>query len=297
MTSAVGNAGEADQSSPSVWERLLGSFQGDFDNYRQVIRDREEGLLPREGGGHENFHCTLMPVSDTGRLAAFYFDGNPQRIFRFRYYELLRPAPSSSDGGGGDGGDDEAVEMRLYTLQPELEALLRSRSEVPSEWPSIFSEFEGGESENIVYLPKCEIVWSLEADPVQHSYTKAIYEDRGDGTHAVMVHGEAIVDSTIIPGVKIRIIDQLSLYENTFYINDRGLDPESGAFIYGNQRGVPYRMERVASLNADRERVVVDKELRWTMGKEWRTEAEYEEKLRAAGGPSVGMTRPSSSSS
>lgn len=292
--SAVGKASGADPSARSsllVWERLLDYFQGDFDNYRQVVQDRARDLLPREGGGHENFHCVLMPVSDTGRLAAFYFDGNPQRIFRFRYYELRRPPPSSADDGAG------AVEMRLYTLRPELEARLRARSEVPSSWPAIFAEFEGSARDKIVSLPNCEIVWSLEADPVQHAYTRTIDGDGDDGIHAVMVHGEAVVESTILPGTKIRVIDQLSLYENTFYIDDRGLDPVTGAFIYGNQRGVPYRMERVASLDARRERVVVDEELRWTMGKEWRSEAEYEEKLRAAGGPSVGMKRPSPSSS
>lgn len=292
--SAVGTANGADpseRSSPSVWECLLEYFQGDFDNYNQVVQDRAQGWLPREGGGHENFHCVLMPVSAAGRLAAFYFDGNPQRIFRFRYYELLRPPTSSLDDTAG------AVEMRLYTLQPELEALLRSCSEVPSSWPAIFSEFEGSERDKIVYLPNCEIVWSLEADPVQHSYTRSIGGDQGDGIHAVMVHGEAVVDSTILPGAKIRIVDQLSLYADTFYIDDRGLDPVSGAFIYGNQRGVPYRMERVASLDAARERVVVDAELAWTMGKDWRSEAECEEKMKAAGGPSVGMRRPSSSSS
>ena len=270
-----------------VWKYLLDRFQGDFDNYNQVVQDRTDGLLPREGGGHENFHCTLIPVSDKGRLAAFYFDGNPQRIFRFRYYELAVPKRD---------GESNAIEMRLYTLNPKLEGILRSNSESPMEWPTIFENFHADEDdseEKFVYLPNCEITWSLNIDPEQHEYTVLSGEkDDTSGIHAVMVHGEAIVDSTIIPGVKIRIIDQLSLYENVFYINDRGLDPESGEFIYGNHRGVPYRMERVATLN-DGERVVSNEELRWTMGEQWRTTEEYEAKLKAAGGPSVGMKRPS----
>jgi hypothetical protein len=262
----------------SVWELLQRNFQGDFDNYNQVLKDREKGLLPREGGGHENFHCTLIPVSEDSRLAAFYFDGNPRRIFRFRYYQFL-PIPASSE--------DDCVEMRLYTLKPDLEELLREHSENPIEWPKLFSGYdEGGSLEDkINYLPNCEITWSREKDPVQHSYVPA-RRDSEACVHAVMVHGEAIVDSTVIPGLKIRILDQLSLFHDIFYINDRGLDPETGSFIYGNQRGVPYRLERVATL-CEGERRIVNNDLAWTLGSSWRSADDYDARIAAAGGGSV----------
>lgn len=271
-------------SSPSsLWKQLVDRFQGDFDNYQQVLEDRRNGLLPREGGGHENFHCTLIPVSPTGRLAAFYFDGNPQRIFRFRYYELLMP-PS----------DNAVLEMRLHTLHPDLETLLRTHSKDPIKWPDLFDGFQVSSPFDeslgkINYLPNCEVAWSFDLDPDQHSYEMA----ETNGIHAVMVHGEAIVDSTVIPGIQIRILDQLSLFEDVFYINDRGFDPKTGAFLYGNQRGVPYRLERVTSLNGQgNERRVLNDDLQWTMGPQWRDEEEYEEKIRAIGGPSAVMSRP-----
>jgi hypothetical protein len=280
--------GDVDSSSSraareQIWQRLLENFQGDFDNYNQVVEDRNLGLLPREGGGHENFHCTLIPVSENGRLAAFYFDGNPQRIFRFRYYELVPFSETSQD--------EAAVVMKLYTLRPDLEGLLRQHSESPLEWPRLFSTFEDGSAlENkIEYLPNCEIAWSLEMDPDEHSYIKD--KDEENGLHAVMVHGEAIVDSTLIPGIKIRILDQLSLYEDIFYINDRGLDPETGAFIYGNQNGVPYRLERVARL-ANGKRDMFNENLKWTLGSAWRDEEDYQAKIEAVGGPSVQMRAP-----
>lgn len=139
-------------------------------------------------------------------------------------------------------------------------------------------------------------------DPVEHAYAldndKKSKLNEQDSIHAVMVHGEAIVDSTIIPGVKIRILDQLSLYEDTFYINDRGLDPESGAFIYGNQRGVPYRLDRVTRLvskgEEQWERQIVDEDLKWTMGESWRSSEEYDAKVEAIGGLSAVMSRPPS---
>lgn len=271
-------------TSERIWDLLQQNFQGDFDNYNQVIQDREKGLLPREGGGHENFHCTLIPVSEFGRLAAFYFDGNPQRIFRFRYYQLLPITKSSTN--------ETSVEMKLYTLTQSLESLLRENSETPMEWPQLFRSF-GEDTEidgKIDYLSNCEITWSLDIDPEQHTYIKS--DSQIDGSlHAVMVHGEAIVDSTVIPGIKIRILDQLSLFDDVFYINDRGLDPDTGVFIYGNQRGVPYRLERVAHIQGG-ERIVANDDLSWTLGAQWRTKEEYKTRIDSIGGPSVQMRAP-----
>jgi hypothetical protein len=172
----------------------------------------------------------------------------------------------------------------------------------------MFHSFENNEMDKIKYLPNCEIRWSVDMDPVEHAYildhdNSKLKNEEQDSIHAVMVHGEAIVDSTIIPGVKIRILDQLSLYEDTFYINDRGLDPESGAFIYGNQRGVPYRLDRVTRLvqhgeeDVHLERKVVDEDLGWTMGESWRSSDEYDAKIAAIGGLSAILsgTKPPSS--
>mmetsp|Transcript_4238 Transcript_4238/g.6685 ORF Transcript_4238/g.6685 Transcript_4238/m.6685 type:complete len:509 (+) Transcript_4238:412-1938(+) len=289
-------AGGEDDRIDLVKRCLMEWFQGDFDNYPQVVEDRRNDLEPREGGGHEHFHCTLVPVSETTRLAAFFFDGNPDRIFRFRFYEILFDSPSPV-------GDDYAVEMRLNTLHPELEQLLRAHSADPVSWPGIFHQFEPNDriEEKVTLLPKCEISWSLEKDPDQHSYAMDISDDSENSLHAIMVHGEATVNSTIVPGMAIRILDQLSLYPDVFYINDRGFDPLTGAFIYGNQRGVPYCLERVAQflphVSSDRElpmqlrRHVVNQELAWTLGPEWRTDDEYSSKLKAIGGPSAGINK------
>jgi hypothetical protein len=321
-----------------VWNRLFACFQGDFDNYRQVVEDRQQNLLPKEGGGHEHFHCTLIPLNGTSRLAAFYFDGNPNRIFRFRYYELVGDAATSqgtshsSSLSTGENDllrttDNAKVKMRLYTLHPTLEQLLRANADDPLSWPSIFECFQPPPPEpKLNILPKCEVIWSLEKDPEQHSYTVDIPEERVDNgddecgsdesrrsLHAIMVHGQAIVESTIVPGMQIRILDQLSLYQDVFYINDRGFDPVSGAFIYGNQRGVPYRLERVTTLSGipssslssslqedgtksrqsfkDKQRLVVDPDLKWTLGPQWRTAAEYDQRLLAIGGPSAGISK------
>ena len=317
----------------NILDTLLLWFQGDFDNYRQVVLDRQAGLLPREYGGHEHIHCSLIPVTVTSRLAAFYFDGVPDAIFRFRFYQLQT---SSTDGS--------TVDTILYTLSKELETKLRACTDV-MRWPNIFVQYvreqmddattrvTGTDDDDIVewaiqsslvtILPKCEVRWSRERDTIQHSYVNDMDQGNNNnnvmdphqinsGLHAIMVHGEALVDSQMIPGQKILIQDQLSLWDDQLWIHDRGYHPDTGAYIYGNQFGIPYRMQRVTDMvskgaEADAEdddvwtcpdisattvspipppRRITDTALAWTLGNNYRTPAEYETNMRIIGGSS-----------
>ena len=127
-----------------------------------------------------------------------------------------------------------------------------------------------------------------------HAYAAEASHETPAGLHAVMVHGEAVVESQMVPGQTIRIKDQLSLWPDQLWIHDRGFDPVTGAFIYGNQREVPYVLERVADIqdgvnddnNHKLARVVTDPALAWTMGSEYRTTQEYEANMAVIGGPS-----------
>lgn len=298
-SSLTGEVQNDNSDMPPLWDELVSRFQGDFDNYRQVVEDRAAGLLPREQGGHEHIHCTLVPVATNARLAAFYFDGDPTAIFRFRYYQLV------------PHGD--TVDTILYTIDPSLEGLLRQCPD-PLQWKQIFTTENG--KDRVTLLPDCDVQWSWQLDPIQHAYAVSHHQAKSDeddqGMHAVMVHGEALVESQVMPGVKILIRDQLSLWNDELWIHDRGFEPNTMQFIYGNQRGVPYRLERVSNMvmmgpteqeendhdhdddNVHSHRQVVDETLAWTLGREHRTEQEYQAKLDKVGGPSRPQRRPKS---
>lgn len=276
-----------DDGSPTkiLWTTLLDRLQGDFDNYQQVLQDRKDGLLPREGGGHEHIHCTLIPVHTYSRLAAFYFDGFPDAIFRFRYYQLV-PHPE----------DETIVRTVLYTLHPILEQLLRDAASDPLHWPQIFRQYQVAANNArsdpaLRLLSGCDVQWSWKLDPEQHDYALSYDKQKlGSGIHAVMVNGEALVESQMMPGRTILIKDQLSLWQDEFWIHDRGYDPVSKQYIYGNQREVPYQLERVtkiSSLDGDLVRTVTNKDLQWTLGSDFRTSDLYIAKLNAIGGSSV----------
>jgi hypothetical protein len=115
-----------------------------------------------------------------------------------------------------------------------------------------------------------------------------------------MVHGEALVDSQMIPGQKILIKDQLSLWHDQLWIHDRGYNPDTMEYIYGNQKGIPYRMQRVTDIvpnhkndrndysiwPSQQQRRITDTELAWTLGNDYRTPVEYETNMQLIGGSS-----------
>ena len=90
---------------------------------------------------------------------------------------------------------------------------------------------------------------------------------------ATMEGGGCVVESERAPGCMIRVEDDLRLEPRRLLINDRGFDVETGAFVYGNQRGVPYDMRRVARSRRAREEETEDEDaddgdtdLAWTLG-------------------------------
>eukprot|EP00804_Cyclotella_cryptica_P020447 CCRYP_014436-RB/>CCRYP_014436-RB protein AED:0.03 eAED:0.03 QI:51/-1/0/1/-1/0/1/0/445 len=350
----------SDQTS-TFYQSLLQRFQGDFDNYKQVVQDRQHGLTPAEGGGHEHIHCTLVPCPllvslehisqmslDTEQwvLAAFYLNGNPGQIFRFRMYRLIPPQVTEMNMSTEES--EITVRLKLHTLCPELDQHLRTCSEQPCTWwneaynmwllrncPDIdmnsafqldlWKRFQSEGLQQLAYpLEGCDVLWSNEWNPSNHSY---LYEDdNGTSTdiivpekayHATMEAGPngVIVDSiSMIPGKRILIKDELSLWKDYFWINDRGFDPDARSdekqegeheiedsrgmpYVYGNRRGIPYKLERVTSMNATKtvcssvcdydgsetllalQREVVNNDLRWTLGEKYRTADVYQQKL------------------
>ena len=90
--------------------------------------EEEDGEERKEGGGRSR---------EEARLAAFYFDGIPERIFRFRLYVLREEGGRKEDEldeEEEEGEANAAVRMRLYTLGPGLEGALRALAGRPEEW-------------------------------------------------------------------------------------------------------------------------------------------------------------------
>mmetsp|Transcript_32309 Transcript_32309/g.43073 ORF Transcript_32309/g.43073 Transcript_32309/m.43073 type:complete len:120 (-) Transcript_32309:2014-2373(-) len=64
------------------------------------------------------------------RIAAFYFDGIPSKIFRLRFYLLYTVTEKRNE-----------VEMELYTLDHAIEKAIREKSTSPQVWNDILQTF------------------------------------------------------------------------------------------------------------------------------------------------------------
>lgn len=80
------------------------------------------------------------------------------------------------------------------------------------------------------------------------------------------------VQSQNVAGLEILVKDDLRVWPDQLWVNDRGFDRE-GNFVYGNQRNVPYKMRRVNATG----------QLAWTLGERHRTKEVYAEKMSAIG--------------
>lgn len=80
------------------------------------------------------------------------------------------------------------------------------------------------------------------------------------------------ISSQNVDGLDILVKDDIRVWRDGLWVNDRGFDRE-GNFVYGNQRGVPYKMRRVVAAGS----------LEWTLGEGRRTAHTYAEKMAAIG--------------
>ena len=212
--------------------RFTDLFCGHFDNIAQVEADLQAGLAPREGGGHEHIHCHLQQLPMRTRrfaeapteyvLASYYFNGQPEKVFRERVYALQ---PLDSDGQFG-----RSIQMRIFRLRPETEAALRDASGDASRVAWNAAE----DAAVALRIPDCDVYWRWLGERFEgHMRTESI-----------------VVRSPVLQR-DIVVKDDVALWEggaggeDALWCNDRGADMD-GNYVYGNIFDVPYKMQRVS---------------------------------------------------
>lgn len=205
-------------------DMLLEHFQGHFDNHNQVIANDAKGLTPRSGGGHEHIHCALrqVPVSGTTSthvLASYYFNGQPGAVFRERLY-AFEALPADAQFGS-------CIRMSIFKLRDSVVAQLRAAGGVA------YCADDVAFTENDV----CEALRLKDAD--------VFWRWCGERFEGHMRTESLTIESERNPGARIVVRDDVALWPDALWVNDRGHDAETGDYVYGNIHGVPYKMSRV----------------------------------------------------
>lgn len=216
-------------------------FIGDFDNYAQISMERARGVYPGEGGGHEHIHCRirLLPNQNDSEdilFATYYFNGDPTKVFRTRIYSVQAREPCCERG---------IIEMRILRLFEEKERQLASVN-----WnPDKLDESWDINDDTYEWLRGCEVYWERYCPSISHQeHEESIITNQlgiatGDRFIGYMNGGGCELHSKSLGG-KIRILDDLLLTKDDLWVADRGFDT-ANQFVYGNRRGIPYKMKRV----------------------------------------------------
>ena len=212
------------------FDRFVRLFRGHFDNLEQVEVERAAGVEPRLGGGHEHIHCRLQPLGSSAAtaaelvLATYYFDGEPNRVFRERLY-ALRPVAREPDFGA-------CIEMRIFRLRAEVEEALaadgaRRDARAAVRWGA--ADVAEGQA-----IGGADVYWKW----------------CGERFEGRMRTESVVIDSPVL-GKPLVVRDDVALWEaegggaDALWVNDRGTDLE-GNYVYGNIHDLPYKMRRVA---------------------------------------------------
>jgi len=214
-------------SSSRLCDSLLEHFQGHFDNHAQVVANEAAGLAPRHGGGHEHIHCTLRPVpvrgakADAHVLASYYFDGQPSAVFRERLYAFdMLPA---------DAQFGACVRMAIYKLREPVTAQLRAAGGVA-----------GYSADDVAFTAEDDLAEQLHVEGAD-----VFWRREGESFEGRM-RSDSLTVVSERSGRPLVVRDDVTLWPGALWVNDRGHDAQTGEYVYGNIRGVPYKLARVA---------------------------------------------------
>lgn len=193
-------------------EEFLEYFQGEFDNYAQVCTERRKNIYPGEGGGHEHIHCSLRTIPD---------DDNPN-------------------------SESTAIEARYY-FNGNPSIVFRRR---------VYRVFECENSDRGLLMMKiyrddlplegCEVYWEKYTVPTNEpdNGARILGIDAGNSRFVGYMSGGGCNLYSNEIRERICVMDDLLLTRNDLWVADRAFDTD-GNFVYGNRRGIPYKMKRV----------------------------------------------------
>ncbi|PXF45073.1 hypothetical protein BWQ96_05175 [Gracilariopsis chorda] len=213
-------------------QRFLSWFRSDFDNYYQVAHDRSSGVSYSRI--HEHVHCRLQPLlnedlAPPGHAAVFatyYYNGNPDIVYRRRLYTL-------SD-------EEDAVEMRVYKMC-FIHGLLVARAN------SNFDSLDmGSVNDPVLYehLDGAQILWRY----VEEHHPGSDLVANGPHFFGTMRHGSYTSRDSL------RYEDELVLTKEDLWVRERVFNSD-GVMVGGHRDGIPHKMRRVRRQD----------EIKWTL--------------------------------
>lgn len=189
-------------------KQMMTMFTGEFDNFQQVWKERED----KANEVHEHIHSIFFPVT----LPAFganvfyvkqYMDGNPQKIYRQRIYSFKT------------NPQEQAIQLDIYSFP--VDSLYFDSHLNPAKLaaltPGVMTQTQG-----------CAVYWK---------------KTPGGDAFIGYMKDKACNFVSKRTGKKIFVTDSLRLTNNEIWIRDEASD-EDGNYVFGNKAKIHHKLQR-----------------------------------------------------
>lgn len=207
------SAQKKDKSNSKSEMTLLKSwFTGEFNNYQQVHKEKEDSIS--KDLIHEHIHSIFEPINLPwlGQNVFFvkqYFDNDPSKVYRQRIYNFT------------ENKKENAIQLDIYSFK---EKSLDSIFTNAHKEKSILTQLT---KDQLTASPGCEVFWKKEKD-----HFKGYMKERACNFISKR------------SGKRIYITDSLMLNDKEIWIRDEAED-EDGKYVFGHKAKIPHKLKKV----------------------------------------------------
>jgi hypothetical protein len=186
---------------------MLSMFKGEFDNFWQVSKEKDDSVK----NVHEHIHSIFAPVSvpamgENVFYVKQYMDGNPKKIYRQRLYSFKQ--------------DDAEKAIRLDIYSFPVDSLYYDSHLKPEQIKDLTAD-------KLSITKGCEVYWKRDGE-------KFVGYMKDKACNFISKRS----------GKKIFITDSLMLDKTQIWIRDEAVD-EDGKYVFGHPDKVHHKLKRV----------------------------------------------------
>ena len=201
------------KSAPISQMTLLKTwFTGEFNNYQQVHKEKEDSIV--KDLIHEHIHSIFEPVDlpwmgENVFFVKQYFDNDPSKVYRQRIYNF------------SENKKEKAIQLDIYSFKDKsLDSIYINAHKDKS----ILTQLN---KEQLTASPGCEVFWQKNKD------------------HFIgFMKPRACNFISKRSGKRIFITDSLMLNDKEMWIRDEAED-EDGKYVFGHKAKIPHRLRKV----------------------------------------------------
>ena len=187
-------------------QEMLFLFEGEFDNFGQAYKEKED----KAPEPHEHIHSIFKKVElpSIGKNIFYvmqYFDGDPKKIYRQRMYSFT------------ENKIENSIELTIYSFK--VDSLYYNAHTKPEKLSQITFE-------NLTTTAGCNVFWK-----------------KTNGEFIGYMKDKACNFISKRSGKKIFITDSLKLNKKEIWICDQATD-EEGKYVFGHKLKIPHKLMR-----------------------------------------------------